>query len=179
MIGAMAGDSRPAVASWVDADTALSDLYRAHSRSLVRLSTLLLGDTTASEDVVQDAFVKMHGSWRRLRDPEKALAYLRACVVNGARSRHRHLKVARDKAPKPMPDAASAEHGGLAALDRGAVTAALKTLSTRQREAVVLRYYGQLTESEIATTMGVSNGAVKSYLHRGMAALEQKLEPLR
>lgn len=179
MIGAMAGDGSQVTAVWTDADTALSDLYRAHARSMVRLATLLLGDTAASEDVVQDAFVKMHGAWRRLRDPEKALPYLRAAVVNGARSRHRHLKVAREKAPKPMPDAASAEYGALNALDRTAVSAALRRLPTRQREAVVLRYYGQLTESEIAAAMGVSNGSVKSYLHRGMAALTTTLEPLR
>lgn len=174
----MVGDERHA-AAWVDADVALTELYRAHAKSLVRLATLLLGDTRSSEDVVHDAFVKMHGGWGRLRDPDKALAYLRATVVNNTRSRQRHLKVTRDHPPQPLPDAASAEHLGLESLQRGAVTAALQTLSLRQRQAVVLRYYGQLTESEIATTMGVSNGAVKSYLHRGMAALALKLEALR
>jgi DNA-directed RNA polymerase specialized sigma24 family protein len=76
-----------------DADEALVALYTAHYRSLVRLAALLLHDTAAAEDVVQDAFVAMHSSWRRLRDTDKALAYLRQAVVNRSRSRLRHLKV--------------------------------------------------------------------------------------
>src|SRR5205807_7329660 len=86
-----------------DADEALVALYTTHYRSLVRLSTLLLHDQAAAEDVVQDAFVAMHSSWRRLRDSEKALAYLRQAVVNRSRSRLRHLKVVDRKAPALLP----------------------------------------------------------------------------
>ena len=87
-----------------DADEALIALYTAHYRSLVRMAALLLHDTAAAEDVVQDAFVAMHGSWRRLRDTDKALAYLRQAVVNRARSRLRHLKVVERKTPAPLPE---------------------------------------------------------------------------
>jgi RNA polymerase sigma-70 factor (sigma-E family) len=159
-----------------DADEALVALYTAHYRSLVRLSALLLHDAAAAEDVVQDAFVAMHGSWRRLRDPDKALAYLRQAVVNRSRSRLRHLKVVDRKAPAPMPDAASAEYGALASLDRAEVLACLRGLPQRQREVLVLRYYADLSEAQIADAMGISPGAVKSHASRGVIALRQRLE---
>jgi RNA polymerase sigma-70 factor (sigma-E family) len=159
-----------------DADEALVALYTAHYRSLVRMAALLLHDVPAAEDVVQDSFVAMHGSWRRLRDTDKALAYLRQAVINRARSRLRHLKVVERKAPAPMPDAASAEHGALQALERQHVMAALRGLPHRQREVLVLRYYSDLSEAQIAETLGISPGAVKSHASRGVAALRQTLE---
>ena len=71
--------------SWA-ADEAVTHLYAAHYRSLVRLAALLLRDASAAEEVVQDSFVAMHGAWRRLADPDRALAYLRQSVVNRSRS---------------------------------------------------------------------------------------------
>ena len=121
MISTMAGEAGAApTAAWSDADDALVGLYRAHYRSLVRLAALLLDDLGTSEEVVQDAFIKMHLGWGRLRDPDKALAYLRQTVVNLSRSRMRRRQVAARHAPKPMPDGASAEYDaiGLAALSR-------------------------------------------------------------
>jgi RNA polymerase sigma-70 factor (sigma-E family) len=161
--------------SW-DADEAVTALYAAHYRSLVRLGALLLRDVGAAEEVVQDSFVAMHGSWRRLRDPDKALSYLRQSVVNRARSALRHRKVAQRRRPRPMPDEPSAEYGALAALEHQSVLEALRRLPARQREALVLRYYLDLSEAEIAATMQVSRGAVKSHTSRGMAALRQLLE---
>jgi RNA polymerase sigma-70 factor (sigma-E family) len=159
-----------------DADEALVALYTAHYRSLVRMAALLLRDTAAAEDVVQDAFIAMHGSWRRLRDTDKALAYLRQAVINRARSRLRHLKVVDRKAPAPMPDAASAEYGAMRSLERAEVLQALGRLPHRQREVLVLRYYSDLSEAQIAETMGISQGAVKSHASRGIAALRDNLE---
>jgi RNA polymerase sigma-70 factor (sigma-E family) len=159
-----------------DADEALVALYTAHYRSLVRLSTMLLHDVAAAEDVVQDSFVAMHASWRRLRDGDKALAYLRQSVVNRSRSRLRHLKVVERKAPAPMPDAAGADVGALTLLERREVLTALASLPTRQREVLVLRYYADLSEAQIAAAMGISTGAVKSHASRGMTALRQRLE---
>jgi RNA polymerase sigma-70 factor (sigma-E family) len=176
LIGSRLGRSIvDATVTW-DADEAVTTLYTAHYRSLVRLGALLLRDTGAAEEVVQDAFVAMHGSWRRLRDPDKALAYLRQSVVNRSRSALRHRKVVDRHRPAPMPDAPSAEYGALAALEHEAVLAALRQLPTRQREALVLRYYGDLSEAEIAESMGVSRGAVKSHTSRGMSALRELLE---
>lgn len=161
-----------------DADQAVTELYGAHYRSLVRLALLLLRDLATSEEVVQDAFVAMHGAWRRLRDPEKALAYLRQSVVNRSRSVLRHRAVVDKYAPKASPDAPSAEHGAMGALERSAVLDALRELPVRQREALVLRYYADLSEAQIAEAMGISRGAVKSHTARGMAALRSVLEPL-
>jgi RNA polymerase sigma-70 factor (sigma-E family) len=164
-----------------DADEALVALYTAHYRTLVRTAALLLRDTAAAEDVVQDAFVAMHGSWRRLREPDKALAYVRQAVVNRARSRLRHLKVADRKAPGLLTDVAplpSAEYGAMRALERTEVITALHRLPNRQREVLVLRYYADLSEAQIAAAMGISPGAVKSHASRGMAALRENLESL-
>ena len=155
----------------------LVELYRTHYRSLVRLAALLLDDVGASEEVVQDAYIKMHGAWRRIKDPDKALPYLRTTVVNLSRSRMRHRQVAEKHAPRPMPDMPSAEYGAITLAERDAVITALRALPDKQREALVLRFYGDLSEIEIAAAMGVSQGAVKSHLHRGKAALARSLEP--
>ncbi len=163
-------------AARLDADSALTALYTAHYRSLVRLASLLLDDVGLSEEVVQDAYVKMHGAWGRIRDPEAAVGYLRTTVVNLARSRLRRRMVAQKHAPKPMPDAPSAEHGALERLERDRVVRALRSLPARQRECLVLRYYGDLSEAQIAEAMGISTGAVKSHASRGMAALRSALQ---
>jgi RNA polymerase sigma-70 factor (sigma-E family) len=160
----------------LDADSALTALYTSHYRRLVRLAALLLDDVGTSEEVVQDAYVKMHGSWGRIRDPDAAVGYLRTTVVNLARSRLRRRMVAQKHAPKPMPDAASAEYGALEQLERDRLIEALRKLPTRQRECLVLRYYGDLSEVQIAETMGISTGAVKSHASRGMSALRAMLE---
>jgi RNA polymerase sigma-70 factor (sigma-E family) len=165
-----------AVAVAWDADQVVTALYSAHYRSLVRLATLLVRDVATAEEVVQDAFVAMHGAWRRLREPEKALSYLRQSVVNRSRSVLRHRAVVEKYAPKGLPDAPSAENGAIVELERSAVVKALSALPNRQREALVLRYYGDLSEAEIAQSMGISRGAVKSHTARGMAALRSVLE---
>ena len=96
------------------ADEALTAVYAAHYASLVRLGALLLHDAGAAEEIVQDAFVAMHDRWSRLRDPDKALAYLRTSVVNRCRSRQRHLVVVDRHTPRTLPDAPSAEHPAIA-----------------------------------------------------------------
>jgi RNA polymerase sigma-70 factor (sigma-E family) len=161
--------------SW-DADEAITQIYAAHYRSLVRLGALLLRDVGAAEEVVQDSFIAMHGAWKRLRDPDRALAYLRQSVVNRSRSVLRHRTVELRHAPAPMPDAASAEHGAMGSLEHQDVIVALRRLPERQREVLVLRYYADLSEADIADTIGISRGAVKSHASRGMAALRTTLE---
>ena len=160
----------------LDANRAVTELYAEHYRSLVRLAWLLVRDTATAEEVVQESFVAMHCGWRRLRDSEKALSYLRQSVVNRSRSVLRHRVVVDRNAPKPAPDMPSAEQGAIARLERSAVVAALRTLPARQREALVLRYYGDLSEAQIASAMGISRGAVKSHTARAMAALRTVLE---
>jgi RNA polymerase sigma-70 factor (sigma-E family) len=168
--------SGTAVAPAWGADDAVTHLYAAHYRSLVRLAALLLHDAGVAEEVVQDSFVAMHGAWRRLADPDRALAYLRQSVVNRSRSALRHRAVVERPAPPPAPDTASAEHGALIALEHAAVMRALRRLPQRQREVLVLRYYADLSEAEIADAIGISRGAVKSHASRAMAALRADLE---
>jgi RNA polymerase sigma-70 factor (sigma-E family) len=167
--------TQPTAARW-EADHLLTEIYLGEYRSLVRLAVLLLHDVPTAEEVVQEAFIAMHTGWRRLRDTEKALSYLRQAVVNRSRSvlRHRTIAVGKE-VTKHVPDEPSAEAGAIALLERSAVVAALRRLPDRQREAIVLRYYADLSEADIAATMGISRGAVKSHTARGMAALKSVL----
>jgi RNA polymerase sigma-70 factor (sigma-E family) len=164
------------VAATATSDDLLTALYTSHYRELVRLAAFLTGDRDNAEEVVQDAYVKVHGSWRGVRELDKAEAYLRVAVVNLSRSRLRHRQVVAKHRPEPLPDMASAETGAMAHVQRDLVTRALQQLPRRQREAVVLRYYGDLTEAQTAAAMGCSVGAVKSHTSRAMAALRPLLE---
>ena len=164
------------VAADGDAAGAVTELYAAHYRSLVRLAVLLVRDVGTAEEVVQESFIAMHRRWRLLRNSEKALSYLRSSVVNGSRSVLRHRQIVDRNAPKPAPDMPSAEEGAVDLLERSAMVAALRTLSPRQREVLVLRYYGDLSETQIAQTLGISQGAVKSHTARAMSSLRRLLE---
>ena len=172
----LAGVTLEPVAKEWDATQAVTEIYNTHYRSLVRLAVLLVRDVATAEEVVQDSFVAMHGAWRRLRDSDKALSYLRQSVVNRSRSVLRHRVVVDRNAPKPAPDMPSAEQGALSLLERSAVIAALRTLPPRQREALVLKFYADLSEAQIAASMGISQGAVKSHTARGMASMRAVLE---
>ncbi len=165
-------------ARW-DADEAVTTLYAAHYAELVRLAALLVRSSGEAEEIVQDSFVAMHDKWRRLREPEKAVGYLRRTVVNRARSSQRHHRVADKHSPVEVEVSPSAELHALAAESRTAVIDALHRLPTRQREVLVLRYYGNLSEADIAATLGISRGAVKSHASRGMTALRSSLEDSR
>jgi RNA polymerase sigma-70 factor (sigma-E family) len=158
------------------ADSAVVELYAAHYRSLVYLAAALVRDIPTAEEVVQDAFVAMHGGWQRLRDADNALAYLRQAVVNRCRSALRHRAVVGPSLQKGPPDRPRAAHDALVALERDTVRAALRDLPDRQREAIVLRYYADLSEEEIAAAMGISRGAARSHTARGMSALRAALE---
>jgi RNA polymerase sigma-70 factor (sigma-E family) len=172
----VAGVALDAVAAEWDADRAVTALYSEHYRSLVRLAALLVRDVATAEEVVQDSFVAMHSAWRRLRDSDKALSYLRQSVVNRSRSVLRHRMVVDRNAPKPAPDMPSAEQGAITLLERSAEISALRTLPPRQREALVLKYYADLSEAQIASAMGISRGAVKSHTARAMTSLLAVLE---
>lgn len=159
-----------------DADTAVEELYCAHYRRLVRLSVLLVRDVETAEEVVQDSFVAMHGRWRHLREPDKALAYLRQAVVNRSRSVLRHRGVQARYAPPVVPDRLGADEAAVAAERRAEVLEAMRRLPDRQREVIALRYYLDLSEAEIADALGISRGAVKSHASRGVSALRHLLK---
>lgn len=158
--------------------TALERLYDEQYARLVRLGVLLLGDQGRAEDVVQDAFVAVHRRWERL-DGADLPAYLRRSVVNGARSSLRHLAVVRRHPEQPPLPAPGADDPALARSERSAVLDALARLPRRQREVLALRYYLDLSEKEIADTLRISPGAVKTHASRGAAALRSALAHLQ
>ncbi len=153
-------------------------MYTSDYRSLVRLAAMLVRDEPTAEEVVQECFIAMHDGWHRLRNQDKALSYLKQAVVNRGRSVLRHRSMVQRNAPKPSPDMPSAEQGAMSLLERSAVIAALKALPDRQRQALVLRYYADLSEAQIAKTMGISQGAVKSHIARAMTTLRAGLEQI-
>jgi RNA polymerase sigma factor (sigma-70 family) len=159
----------------------IAALFRAHQLELVRLAFLLVGDRPTAEDVVQDVFAGLHA--RRLRTTEDGgLAYARAAVLNRCRSVLRRQATARRLVSDAGPDrtaawaaaggvSASAEGQALLAEDRREVLAALSQLPRRRREVLVLRFYLGLSEAQIAQTLGISAGTVKSNAARGLAQL--------
>lgn len=157
------------------ADEAIPLLYARHWGPLVRLATLLTRDASVAEEVVQDAFVALHRRWSALDDPAAAHGYLRTSVVNGSRSALRHRGVVeRYRQPGP-PEPPGPEERAVQSTQDARVMAALRTLSRRQQEVLVLRYYADLSEQDIAQTLGLTRGAVKSHAHRGIAALRAAL----
>ena len=159
-----------------DATVAVTDLFREHHLELVRLALVMLGDLAAAEDVVQDAFERLHRGWRGLRQPSSGLAYVRSSVLNGCRSVHRRAAVARKHAPElAEPPGARGEDAASAAADRGEMAAALRLLPRRQREVLVLRYYLDLDVDEIAGTLRISPSAVRATNTSGLAALARAL----
>lgn len=157
----------------------LTETYQTHYSSLLRLAALLLDDLSSCEDVVQEAFIRVHTARARVREPDKLLAYLRQTVVNLSRSTLRRRIIGLRLLPKPLPDAASAEEGAYDALERDALIQALRGLQRRQREVLVLRYYADLTEAQVAAALGVSIGSVKAYGSRGIEALRARMEEHR
>jgi RNA polymerase sigma-70 factor (sigma-E family) len=152
------------------------DLFREHHLELVRLALVMVGDLATAEDVVQDAFERLHRGWQRLREPGNGLAYVRSSVLNGCRSVHRRAAVARKHAPRlAAPLAASSPDAALSADDRGELAAALHRLPRRQREVLVLRYYLDLDVAEIAAMLRIGTSAVRSTCTRGLAALASAL----
>jgi RNA polymerase sigma-70 factor (sigma-E family) len=151
-------------------------LYDRHWRAMVRLAVLLVDDVASAEDVVQDAFVALHRRGGGLRDPNAALAYLRATVVNLSRSVIRRRQTARRHLTVSEPEATPAADAEVLLRDEHRTAlAAVGTLPRRQREVIVLRYWSGLSEREIAEALGISAGAVKSTASRAIAALHARL----
>jgi len=159
-----------------DADHALTAMYSDHYRCLVRLAWFLVQDVTTAEDVVQDSFVAMHTAWGRLRDGDRALAYLRQSIVDRSRSVRRHRALAGRNAPQAGSGMPSAELSALPSMEHAAVVWALRSLPARQREAMALKYYGNLSEAQAASAMGVSQGAVKRHVAGAIEALRVVME---
>jgi RNA polymerase sigma-70 factor (sigma-E family) len=150
---------------------AVTALYQEHALGLIRLAVIMLGDLPSAEDVVQDAFCGLYRRWHTLSDSDKALAYVRSSVLNGSRTVLRRRARARDTAAPPDPLAESAESAAMLSEEHREVLSGIRQLPDRQREALVLRYYLDLSEEQTATAMGISRGTVKSTTSRALVAL--------
>jgi RNA polymerase sigma factor (sigma-70 family) len=155
----------------IDSAAAVSELFRVHQLELVRLAALMTGDLATAEDVVQDVFEAMHRRWPSLRNGISGLAYARAGVLNGCRSVHRRNAVRRKHAASLAERPGSGPDAAAAAADRDVLAAALRKLSRRQREVIVLRYYCDLDAAEIGALLRIGPSAVRSTMSRGLAAL--------
>jgi RNA polymerase sigma-70 factor (sigma-E family) len=163
-----------------DAPPVLEDLYREHYASLVRLAAMLVDDVATCEEVVQDAFVAIHRRGLENVPADRIPAYLRSAVLNGARSQLRKRHVRRQlRAVPPTPAQPSPERGAELHQQQQIVLDALRSLSDRQRDVLVLRYWMELSETEIAETLDISPGTVKTHAKRGLEALATRLEDLR
>ena len=163
--------------------TDLERVYRERRTDFVRAAVLLLGDRAAAEEAVQEAFASLYRAGPRLRDRAAAPGYVYRSVVNECRAVLRRREIAGRRlgasSARDVDDAPGADAAVLAGEARAAVFEALGRLPQRQRECVVLRWYGDLSERDIANALGISGGSVKTHLHRGLAALAADLEVLR
>jgi len=164
----------PEHADLAAAEAGVTALYQAHALGLMRLAHVMLGDRQSAEDVVQEAFCGLYRRWSHLSDAGRALQYLRASVLNGCRSLQRRTP------PRGQPGdgqpVVSAEATVLTGEERREVMRALRRLPARQREALVLRYYLDLSAEEIAATMGIGPSSVRSAIHRALASLGRMLQ---
>ena len=155
---------------------AVTALFHGHYRRLVGLAGLMVDDRETAEEVVQDAFEQLYRRWGSLRDTGAAVGYLERSVVNGSRSRVRRLFTERSFVYPEAGTTASAESAGVDSRQRDDLVAAVRELPRRQREVIVLRYFLDLSEDQIAQWLGVSPGSVKQHAHRATASLQRRME---
>jgi RNA polymerase sigma-70 factor (sigma-E family) len=168
---------RPAADHEADPARSVTELFREHHLELVRLALLMVSDLGTAEDVVQDAFEQLHRRWRSLRRQSSALDYARSAVLNGCRSVLRRRQVARRHEARiafPAPQDADA---AVALEQRTELIDAFRSLPRRQREVLALRYYLDMSVADVAATLRISEGAVRSTASRGLAALARVLPP--
>ena len=170
-----AGPAEPERADPAAAEAGVTALYQAHALGLMRLAHIMLGDRLSAEDVVQEAFCGLYRRWSHLSDTGRALQYLRTSVLNGCRSLQRRRTGPRAQPSDGQP-AVSAEAAVITSEERLEVMRALRRLPARQREALVLRYYLDLSAEEIAGTMGIGPSSVRSAIHRALASLGRMLQ---
>jgi RNA polymerase sigma-70 factor (sigma-E family) len=152
--------------------SAVANLYKDHGSRALRLAYLLSGDLATAEDLVQDAFVRLLGRLRSIRDPHALNAYLGRTIVNLAKNHHR-----RGSRVKAHLDSASGARPAITSMPdfegRDELCAQLLRLPYRQRVALVMRYCEDLPEAEVATLLGTSPKAVRSLVGRGLATLRE------
>jgi RNA polymerase sigma-70 factor (sigma-E family) len=178
-VGVLASGARESASPDGEADSLVATLFVAEAARLVSLARFFVDDRTAAEDLVQEAFIRLARSASRIRDEDRAAAYLRSIVVNLARDHNRRGLVSLRHRPPAVLDEPSAEETATVRESRSEVVTALRALPRRQRDCVALRYYLELSIEDIATTLGVSPNSVKTHLQRGLRSLAASLEETR
>lgn len=160
-----------------DRDALIAELFRLEGARLVRLARLFTDDRNAAEDLVQEAFIRLHRAAHRIQDPMKAASYLRSIVINLARDHNRRgLMSLRHQEAIPAGAEPDAPEDVLVMDDeRRRLLEEVRALSPRQRDCVLLRYYLELSESEIGATLDISRNSVKTHCRRGMETLRSRL----
>lgn len=172
---ASADELAEAGASWTSLDVLVGELYRAEAANLVRLARFFVDDRDAAEDLVQEAFIRLARSAHKIRERDRAPAYLRSIVLNLARDHNRRGLVSLRHRPPSDPTPPSLDDTMVLREDQRIVIEGLRQLPIRQRDCLALRYYLELGIPEIARTLGISPNSVKTHLSRGLRALEQRL----
>jgi RNA polymerase sigma-70 factor (sigma-E family) len=162
-----------------DRTSAVTTLFEVHYVRLVRMARLLVDDRETAEDVVMDAFTSLYRRWTAVRNPDEAYRYVRSSVLNGARSQLRRRRLRRRHESGSPQQETTRDGRETNEADRSTVTQLLATLPYRQRQVLVLRYFVDLTEAQIADELGVSAGSVKTHASRGLAALARALDGSR
>ena len=157
----------------MDGEDALREFITTRSAALLRSAYLLVGDRALAEDLLQTALVKTYLSWSRIRDHAALEAYVRRTMVTTATSWWRGRRF-RERAAGQLPDRAEPDPVG-PRIEHDAMWALLRALPPRQRAVLVLRYYEGLNEAEIADTLHLSRGTVKSHAARALSALRDRL----
>jgi RNA polymerase sigma-70 factor, ECF subfamily len=152
-------------------------MYWRHADAAIRLAFLLTGDRHSAEDIVQDAFVRLFGRFQELRNPEAFETYLRRTVVNLSRDRFRRLKLERINTQRDTsyPQIDYMREIGSQIEDREQIRQALRDLPHRQRAALVLRFYTDLSEQQTAEILQCSVTAVKSLVSRATTSLRKSI----
>ena len=163
----------------LSANEAIVQLYREHAAWLLGLLEVFVGDRATAEDLAQEAFLRTYRAWSRIGDQDRAAGYLRTTALNLARSGFRRRVVALRHRGAPPRDHVGADEVVVLRDEQREVVDALRELPRRQWECLVLRFYGDLSEAEIASTLGISANTVKTHTRRGLEALELRLEGTR
>jgi RNA polymerase sigma-70 factor (sigma-E family) len=161
-----------------DRAEAVAQLYRSHALALVRMAHIMLGSRAAAEDVVQDAFCGLYRRWDHLDRRDSAIAYVRSAVLNGCRSSLRGQARIGGEVEAAHAREPSAEAIALLSEERRDVVRALWRLPERQREVLVLRYYLDLPDDQVARDLGLTQSTIRSIRRRGLSALRRSIREI-
>lgn len=180
--GALGMAETDSVARPLDRDAAVTELFLAHHVRLVVVAQMIVGDLATAEDVVQDAFASLYRRWPWIREKGAAIGYVHSSVANGARSRlrqRRRMRMTELDDDELIDVAPAADAAALQRDARRELEACLAELPVRQRQVIVLRYYLDQSEAEIAATLSISKGSVKKHASRALATLGTRLKEVQ